>query len=132
MKHGTKVSKSDIDTSKAGKKIAAKTETQIKLSKLNAKTSYDVYVVVKNSAGVSNMKQIALDQSKRPTPTPTPSNQTKASLRWTGYSWRDLQPLPVSLVQMVSVIIPGRSRDPAKTVEVVKLISKQIKHLISS
>lgn len=35
------------------------------------------------------MKQIALDQSKRPTPTPTPSNQTKASLRWTGYSWRD-------------------------------------------
>ena len=89
VKHGTKVSKSDIDTSKAGKKIAAKTETQIKLSKLNAKTSYDVYVVVKNSAGVSNMKQIALDQSKRPTPTPTPSNQTKASLRWTGYSWRD-------------------------------------------
>lgn len=89
VKHGTKVSKSDIDTSKAGKKIAAKTETQIKLSKLNAKTSYDVYVVVKNSAGVSNMKQIALDQSKRPTPTPTPSNQTKASLRWTGFSWRD-------------------------------------------
>lgn len=89
VKHGTKVSKSDIDTSKAGKKIAAKTETQIKLSKLNAKTSYDVYVVVKNSAGVSNMKQIALDQSKRPTPTPTPSTQTKASLRWTGYSWRD-------------------------------------------
>ena len=31
-----------------------------------------------------------------------------------------------------SVIIPGRSRDPAKTVEVVKLISKQIKHLISN
>lgn len=89
VKHGTKVSKSDIDTSKAGKNIAAKTETQIKLSQLNAKTSYDVYVVVKNSAGVSNMKQIALDQSKRPTPTPTPSNQTKASLRWTGYSWRD-------------------------------------------
>lgn len=89
VKHGTKVSKSDIDTSKTGKKIAAKTETQIKLSKLNAKTSYDVYVVVKNSAGVSNMKQIALDQSKRPTPTPTPSNQTKASLRWTGFSWRD-------------------------------------------
>ena len=89
VKHGTKVSKSDIDTSKAGKKIAAKTETQIKLSKLNAKTSYDVYVVVKNSAGVSNMKQIALDQSKRPTPTPTPSNQTKASLRRTGFSWRD-------------------------------------------
>ena len=89
VKHGTKVSKSDIDTSKAGKNIAAKTETQIKLSQLNAKTSYDVYVVVKNSAGVSNMKQIALDQSNRPTPTPTPSNQTKASLRWTGYSWRD-------------------------------------------
>ena len=89
VKHGTKVSKSDIDTSKAGKNIAAKTETQIKLSQLNAKTSYDVYVVVKNSAGVSNMKQIALDQSKRPTPTPTPSNQTKASLSWTGYSWRD-------------------------------------------
>ena len=89
VKHGTKVSKSDIDTSKAGKKIAAKTETQIKLSKLNAKTSYDVYVVVKNSAGVSDAKRIILDQSKRPTPTPTPSNQTKASLRWTGFSWRD-------------------------------------------
>ena len=98
MKHGTKVSKSDIDTSKAGKKIAAKTETQIKLSKLNAKTSYDVYVVVKNSAGVSNMKQIALDQSKRPTPTPTPSNQTKASLRWTGYSWRDHSSATVTCV----------------------------------
>lgn len=78
VKHGTKVSKSDIDTSKAGKKIAAKTETQIKLSKLNAKTSYDVYVVVKNSAGVSNMKQIALDQSKRPTPTPTPTDTPDA------------------------------------------------------
>lgn len=78
VKHGTKVSKSDIDTSKAGKKIAAKTETQIKLSKLNAKTSYDVYVVVKNSAGVSNMKQIALDQSKRPTPTPTPTDTPNA------------------------------------------------------
>lgn len=89
VKHGTKVSKSDIDTSKTGKKIAAKTETQIKLSKLNAKTSYDVYVVVKNSAGVSDAKRIILDQSKRPTPTPTPSNQTKASLRWTGFSWRD-------------------------------------------
>lgn len=98
VKHGTKVSKSDIDTSKAGKKIAAKTETQIKLSKLNAKTSYDVYVVVKNSAGVSNMKQIALDQSKRPTPTPTPSNQTKASLRWTGYSWRDHSSATVTCV----------------------------------
>lgn len=98
VKHGTKVSKSDIDTSKAGKKIAAKTETQIKLSKLNAKTSYDVYVVVKNSAGVSNMKQIALDQSKRPTPTPTPSNQTKASLRWTGYSWRDHSSATVTYV----------------------------------
>lgn len=96
VKHGTKVSKSDIDTSKAGKKIAAKTETQIKLSKLNAKTSYDVYVVVKNSAGVSNMKQIALDQSKRPTP--TPSNQTKASLRWTGYSWRDHSSATVTCV----------------------------------
>mgnify|MGYP004503069427 CR=1 FL=1 len=98
VKHGTKVSKSDIDTSKAGKQIAAKTETQIKLSKLNAKTSYDVYVVVKNSAGVSNMKQIALDQSKRPTPTPTPSNQTKASLRWTGYSWRDHSSATVTCV----------------------------------
>ena len=98
VKQGTKVSKSDIDTSKAGKKIAAKTETQIKLSKLNAKTSYDVYVVVKNSAGVSNMKQIALDQSKRPTPTPTPSNQTKASLRWTGYSWRDHSSATVTCV----------------------------------
>ena len=98
VKHGTKVSKSDIDTSKTGKKIAAKTETQIKLSKLNAKTSYDVYVVVKNSAGVSNMKQIALDQSKRPTPTPTPSNQTKASLRWTGYSWRDHSSATVTCV----------------------------------
>lgn len=98
VKHGTKVSKSDIDTSKAGKKIAAKTETQIKLSKLNAKTSYDVYVVVKNSAGVSNMKQIALDQSKRPTPTPTPSNQTKASLSWTGYSWRDHSSATVTCV----------------------------------
>lgn len=98
VKHGTKVSKSDIDTSKEGKKIAAKTETQIKLSKLNAKTSYDVYVVVKNSAGVSNMKQIALDQSKRPTPTPTPSNQTKASLRWTGYSWRDHSSATVTCV----------------------------------
>lgn len=98
VKHGTKVSKSDIDTSKAGKKIAAKTETQIKLSKLNAKTNYDVYVVVKNSAGVSNMKQIALDQSKRPTPTPTPSNQTKASLRWTGYSWRDHSSATVTCV----------------------------------
>lgn len=98
VKHGTKVSKSDIDTSKAGKKIAAKTETQIKLSKLNAKTSYAVYVVVKNSAGVSNMKQIALDQSKRPTPTPTPSNQTKASLRWTGYSWRDHSSATVTCV----------------------------------
>lgn len=98
VKHGTKVSKSDIDTSKAGKKIAAKTETQIKISKLNAKTSYDVYVVVKNSAGVSNMKQIALDQSKRPTPTPTPSNQTKASLRWTGYSWRDHSSATVTCV----------------------------------
>ena len=98
VKHGTKVSKSDINTSKAGKKIAAKTETQIKLSKLNAKTSYDVYVVVKNSAGVSNMKQIALDQSKRPTPTPTPSNQTKASLRWTGYSWRDHSSATVTCV----------------------------------
>ena len=98
VKHGTKVSKSDIDTSKAGKNIAAKTETQIKLSKLNAKTSYDVYVVVKNSAGVSNMKQIALDQSKRPTPTPTPSNQTKASLRWTGYSWRDHSSATVTCV----------------------------------
>lgn len=98
VKHGTKVSKSDIDTSKAGKKIAAKTETQIKLSKLNAKTSYDVYVVVKNSAGVSNMKQIALDQSKRPTPPPTPSNQTKASLRWTGYSWRDHSSATVTCV----------------------------------
>ena len=98
VKHGTKVSKSDIDTSKAGKKIAAKTETQIKLSKLNAKTSYDVYVIVKNSAGVSNMKQIALDQSKRPTPTPTPSNQTKASLRWTGYSWRDHSSATVTCV----------------------------------
>ena len=98
VKHGTKVSKSDIDTSKAGKKIAAKTETQIKLSKLNAKTSYDVYVVVKNSAGVSNMKQIALDQSKRPTPTPTPFNQTKASLRWTGYSWRDHSSATVTCV----------------------------------
>lgn len=98
VKHGTKVSKSDIDTSKAGKKIAAKTETQIKLSKLSAKTSYDVYVVVKNSAGVSNMKQIALDQSKRPTPTPTPSNQTKASLRWTGYSWRDHSSATVTCV----------------------------------
>ena len=98
VKHGTKVSKSDIDTSKAGKKIAAKTETQIKLSKLNAKTSYDVYVVVKSSAGVSNMKQIALDQSKRPTPTPTPSNQTKASLRWTGYSWRDHSSATVTCV----------------------------------
>lgn len=98
VKHGTKVSESDIDTSKAGKKIAAKTETQIKLSKLNAKTSYDVYVVVKNSAGVSNMKQIALDQSKRPTPTPTPSNQTKASLSWTGYSWRDHSSATVTCV----------------------------------
>ena len=98
VKHGTKVSKSDIDTSKAGKKIAAKTETQIKLSKLNAKTSYDVYVVVKNSAGVSNMKQIALDQSKRPTPTPTPLNQTKASLSWTGYSWRDHSSATVTCV----------------------------------
>lgn len=98
VKHGTKVSKSDIDTSKAGKNIAAKTETQIKLSKLNAKTNYDVYVVVKNSAGVSNMKQIALDQSKRPTPTPTPSNQTKASLRWTGYSWRDHSSATVTCV----------------------------------
>lgn len=91
VKHGTKVSKSDIDTSKNGKEIAANTDTQIKLSKLNAKTNYDVCVVVKDSAGVSDVKRIVLNSSKRPTPTPTPSNQTqtKASLRWTGFSWRD-------------------------------------------
>lgn len=91
VKHGTKVSKSDIDTSKNGKNIAANKDTQIKLSKLNAKTNYDVCVVVKDSAGVSDVKRIVLNSSKRPTPTPTPSKQTqtKASLRWTGFSWRD-------------------------------------------
>ena len=65
MKHGATAPK--IDTSKAGTDIAANKATNIKLSKLDANTSYDVYVCVKDSDGlVSELKKIELDQSKRP------------------------------------------------------------------
>ena len=65
VKHGATAPK--IDTSKAGTAIAANKATNIKLSKLDANTSYDVYVCVKDSDGlVSELKKIELDQSKRP------------------------------------------------------------------
>ena len=65
VKHGATAPK--IDTSKAGTDIAANKATNIKLSKLDANTSYDVYVCVKDSDGlVSELKKIELDQSKRP------------------------------------------------------------------
>ena len=65
MKHGATAPK--IDTSKEGTAIAANKATNIKLSKLDANTSYDVYVCVKDSDGlVSELKKIELDQSKRP------------------------------------------------------------------
>ena len=65
VKHGAAAP--DIDTSKEGTAIAANKATNIKLSKLDANTSYDVYVCVKDSDGlVSELKKIELDQSKRP------------------------------------------------------------------
>ena len=65
VKHGATAPK--IDTSKAGTDIVANKATNIKLSKLDANTSYDVYVCVKDSDGlVSELKKIELDQSKRP------------------------------------------------------------------
>ena len=65
VKHGATAPK--IDTSKAGTDIAANKATNIKLSKLDANTSYDVYVCVKDRDGlVSELKKIELDQSKRP------------------------------------------------------------------
>ena len=84
VKHGTKVT--SIDTSGNGTEISANKATSIKLSKLDTKTSYDVYVCVKDSDGlVSTLKKIELNQSKRPTPKPTQA--VSVDVKWTGFQW---------------------------------------------
>ncbi len=82
VKHGTKVT--SIDTSGKGTAISANDETSIKLSNLDTKTSYDVYVCVKDSDGlVSDLKKIELNQSKRPTPKPTQA--VSIDVKWTAH-----------------------------------------------
>ena len=84
VKHGTKVT--SIDTSGKGTEISANNETSIKLSNLDTKTSYDVYVCVKDSDGlVSDLKKIELNQSERPTPKPTQA--VSIDVKWTGFQW---------------------------------------------
>ena len=84
VKHGTKVT--SIDTSGKGTEISANKATSITLSKLDTKTSYDVYVCVKDSDGlVSDLKKIELNQSKRPTPKPTQA--VSIDVKWTGFQW---------------------------------------------
>lgn len=84
VKHGTKVT--SIDTSGKGTPISANEATSIKLSNLDTKTSYDVYVCVKDSDGlVSDLKKIELNQSERPTPKPTQA--VSIDVKWTGFQW---------------------------------------------
>ena len=84
VKHGTKVT--SIDTSGKGTPISANKATSIKLSNLDTKTSYDVYVCVKDSDGlVSDLKKIELNQSERPTPKPTQA--VSIDVKWTGFQW---------------------------------------------
>ena len=69
-----------FNTSKKGTKIAANTNTEIKLTKLKEETAIDFYVCVKDSNGkVSKTKKISLDETKRP------ANVKWVKLEWTSH-----------------------------------------------
>lgn len=82
-----------IDTSKAGKAIEANKDTSVKLSNLKEGTSYEAYICVKAEDGsVSKLTKIELSQSGRPT------SQTKASVSWKSYKWRDHSSATVTFI----------------------------------
>ena len=79
--------KNKVSVSKAG-------NFNVTLKNLDANSAIDLWVWFVDKDGQEVSKQIKLNESRRP----KAETQTKASLRWTGFSWRDHSSATVNLI----------------------------------
>ena len=79
--------KNKVSVSKAG-------NFKVTLENLDANSAIDLWVWFVDNDGQEVSKQIKLNESRRP----KAETQTKASLRWTGFSWRDHSSATVNLI----------------------------------
>ena len=79
--------KNKVSVSKAG-------NFNVTLENLDANSAIDLWVWFVDNDGQEVSKQIKLNESRRP----KAETQTKASLRWTGFSWRDHSSATVNLI----------------------------------